>query len=340
MPTTASNLLPRYQFGDLTLDLGQRRLNRGKESLELGKLTFDFLRVLVESSPNVVTYDELAEKAWDGRPVSPETVTQRAKMLRHALSDDADHPRYFEVLRSQGYRLMAPVTIVEPASNDQVSDVAYDRLRGRKLEFAIIGLLAVALLGVGGFWFMGRDARWARDEAFPQIEAYAEVRDFVETGGDVLLVIAVVTFGMWLLILERYWFFSWVHPKTADAVQEQWDARSDHQSWFARQIRLLLLTDVDLELQRGLQIIKSLVALCPMLGLLGTVTGMIEVFDVMAIAGSGNVRGMAGGISKATLPTMAGMVAALSGLIFSVQLERRARRESQRMFDRLILTHG
>ena len=77
-----------------------------------------------------------------------------------------------------------------------------------------------------------------------------------------------------------------------------------------------------------------------MLGLLGTVTGMIEVFDVMAIAGSGNVRGMAGGISKATLPTMAGMVAALSGLIFSVQLERRARREGRLMADRLVLTHG
>ncbi len=174
----------------------------------------------------------------------------------------------------------------------------------------------------------------------PEIEAYAAVRDFVETGGDVLLVIAIVTFGMWLLILERYWFFSWVHPKTADRVQEQWDARQEHQSWSAHQIRLLLLTDVDIELQRGLQIIKSLVALCPMLGLLGTVTGMIEVFDVMAIAGSGNVRGMAGGISKATLPTMAGMVAALSGLIFSVQLERRAKREGQRMSDRLVITHG
>ena len=174
----------------------------------------------------------------------------------------------------------------------------------------------------------------------PEIEAYASVRDFIETGGDVLLVIAVVTFGMWILILERYWFFSLVHPAAADRVQGQWDARSDHRSWHAHQIRLLLLTDVDLELQRGLQIIKSLVALCPMLGLLGTVTGMIEVFDVMAIAGSGNVRGMAGGISKATLPTMAGMVAALSGLIFSVQLERRAKREGQRMSERLVITHG
>ncbi len=174
----------------------------------------------------------------------------------------------------------------------------------------------------------------------PEIEAYAAVRDFVETGGDVLLVIAVVTFGMWLLILERYWFFTWVHPQAADRVQERWDARPDHRSWHAHKIRQLLLTDVDLELQRGLQIIKSLVALCPMLGLLGTVTGMIEVFDVMAIAGSGNVRGMAGGISKATLPTMAGMVAALSGLIFSVQLERRAKREARRMSDRLIVTHA
>jgi biopolymer transport protein ExbB len=174
----------------------------------------------------------------------------------------------------------------------------------------------------------------------PEIEAFSAVRDFVETGGDVLLVIAVVTFGMWLLILERYWFYARVHPKAADRVMEQWNARADHQSWYAHQIRRLLLTDVDLELQRGLQIIKSLVALCPMLGLLGTVTGMIEVFDVMASAGSGNVRGMAAGVSKATLPTMAGMVAALSGLIFSVQLERRAKREGRRISDRLVISNA
>jgi biopolymer transport protein ExbB len=76
-----------------------------------------------------------------------------------------------------------------------------------------------------------------------------------------------------------------------------------------------------------------------MFGLLGTVTGMIEVFDVMA-GGSGNARGMAGGVSKATLPTMAGMVAALSGMLFSIQLERFAREESERVADSLeIVTH-
>jgi biopolymer transport protein ExbB len=173
----------------------------------------------------------------------------------------------------------------------------------------------------------------------PEFEAFADVRDFIETGGDVLLVVAFVTFAMWMLILERYWFFNWVHPQIAAQIQSRWDAREDHSSWNANQIRQLLLTESELDVERGLQIIKSIVALCPMLGLLGTVTGMIEVFDVMASAGSGNVRGMAGGVSRATLPTMAGMVAALSGLIFSVQLERRAKRENQRMFDRLVVTH-
>jgi biopolymer transport protein ExbB len=76
-----------------------------------------------------------------------------------------------------------------------------------------------------------------------------------------------------------------------------------------------------------------------MFGLLGTVTGMIEVFDVMALTGSGNTRGMAAGVSKATLPTMAGMVAALSGMLFSIQLDRFSRDEAERVADHLEIAH-
>ena len=76
------------------------------------------------------------------------------------------------------------------------------------------------------------------------------------------------------------------------------------------------------------------------MGLLGTVTGMIEVFDVMAVAGGGNARGMAGGVSKATLPTMAGMVAALSGMMFSIQLRRYALDEGDRVEDSLEVEQG
>ncbi len=169
-------------------------------------------------------------------------------------------------------------------------------------------------------------------------EAVEAVRDFVETGGDVLLVIAFVTGVMWTMILERVMYVWLGHKAEAQRIRELWRQRSDHSSWNAHVIRRMLVSEMEQKLNRGLGLIKTIVAVCPMFGLLGTVTGMIEVFDVMA-AGSGNTRGMAGGVSKATLPTMAGMVAALSGMLFSIQLDRFAREESDRVADGLEIVH-
>ncbi|MBW2495386.1 MAG: MotA/TolQ/ExbB proton channel family protein [Deltaproteobacteria bacterium] len=174
---------------------------------------------------------------------------------------------------------------------------------------------------------------------FLEIEAVAAVRAFIERGGDVLIMIAAVTFLMWTLMLERFWYFKVIQPREARRVEEAWRARTDHDSWFANQVRRLLVSEMRLNLNQSVESIKTLVALCPLLGLLGTVTGMIEVFDVMAIAGSGNTRAMASGVSKATIPTMAGMVAALSGLILSVQIERFANNETARVADHLTHAH-
>jgi biopolymer transport protein ExbB len=169
----------------------------------------------------------------------------------------------------------------------------------------------------------------------PGLEVIEAVQGFVETGGDVLILIALVTVAMWTLMLERFWYFARVHPGLAKSALGEWEARLDRSSWSAQQIRRLLISEVQIKLDSSLTMIKTLVALCPLLGLLGTVTGMIEVFDVMAIAGSGNARAMASGVSKATVPTMAGMVAALSGLILSVQIERFAREEGERVADHM-----
>lgn len=167
-----------------------------------------------------------------------------------------------------------------------------------------------------------------------------DVQAFLETGGGVLNFIGLITIVMWTLMLERFWFFYRVFPGVADAVQREWEARGDHASWAAHQIRRLKVSELRMELENGLAYIRVLVALCPLLGLLGTVTGMIEVFDVMAIAGSGNAKAMAGGVSKATIPTMAGMVAALSGLILSARLEQFAANEGERLADRLEIESG
>jgi len=168
-----------------------------------------------------------------------------------------------------------------------------------------------------------------------EIEAAAAVRDFVERGGDVLLVIAFATAMMWALIYERVWYFRMQHGKEVERVKKMWLERADRSSWASSQIRRMWISGVRLKLEQRLAAIQTIVKLCPMLGLLGTVTGMIEVFDVMAMAGSGNARGMAMGVSKATLPTMAGMVAALSGMLLSVQLQRFAMDEAERLQDSL-----
>jgi biopolymer transport protein ExbB len=85
--------------------------------------------------------------------------------------------------------------------------------------------------------------------------------------------------------------------------------------------------------------IKTLVSLCPLLGLLGTVTGMIQVFDVMAVEGTSNARSMAAGVSLATVPTMAGMVGALSGVFASTWLNRKSARQLEIFRDSMTTDH-
>ncbi len=167
------------------------------------------------------------------------------------------------------------------------------------------------------------------------IDGFLSIRDFLELGGNVLFAIMLVTFVMWTLILERYIYLRTGYRAAVNEVLEEWRARADRSSWYAQQIRRELVSRMSMSLERGIPLIKTLVALCPLLGLLGTVTGMVEVFQVMSISGSGNARAMASGVSKATIPTMAGMVAAISGLIFSVQLERRAKSETDWVADEL-----
>jgi len=166
-------------------------------------------------------------------------------------------------------------------------------------------------------------------------EAVGSIRDFMELGGDVLWAIMFILFLMWTFILERLWYFYRVHPVKKRDIMMTWESRADTTSWYARQIRSGLISEATISLKRNIGVIKALIAICPLLGLLGTVTGMITVFDVMTYSGGGNARAMAGGVSMATVPTMAGMVAALSGVYFGTWLEHKAQTESERLEDLL-----
>jgi biopolymer transport protein ExbB len=155
----------------------------------------------------------------------------------------------------------------------------------------------------------------------------------------VLILIGILTLVMWGLIFERLLYMLSRHPRATRAALEEWERRVERTSWHAHQVRELLISTVSQGLERNMGLIKSCVALCPLLGLLGTVTGMIEVFEVMAISGSGNPRSMAAGVSKATVPTMAGMVAALSGVAMSAYLHGKVGRERALLGEHMTMDH-
>ncbi|WP_051786059.1 MotA/TolQ/ExbB proton channel family protein [Endozoicomonas numazuensis] len=188
------------------------------------------------------------------------------------------------------------------------------------------------------------------------------IRDFLELGGTVLTVIAVVTGVLWILVLERIYYLKFHHPKMVKKALTLWQAQDHSEPWFTQasaaqdkniskatyendkktkyffqqKLKRRLMSLVNLKLERNLALIKTLIAVCPLLGLLGTVTGMLEVFEVMSFTGTGNARAMASGVSKATVPTMAGMVTALSGILIITWLLRTAQKEKRLLNERML----
>jgi biopolymer transport protein ExbB len=171
------------------------------------------------------------------------------------------------------------------------------------------------------------------------IDAFEAIRDFMELGGPLLRWIALTIFIMWILIIERLLYFRSTMRRLSTEIRQDWERRSERRSWNAHQIRERMVSEFSQSTNSGIPMIQTLVALCPLLGLLGTVTGMIKVFEVMASSGSGNVRAMAAGVSQATVPTMAGMVGALSGVLLITLLSRRASREVEFLEDSLTMDH-
>ncbi|CUS49459.1 MAG: TonB receptor energy transduction system membrane component ExbB [Idiomarinaceae bacterium HL-53] len=159
------------------------------------------------------------------------------------------------------------------------------------------------------------------------------VRDFIGTGGNVLYLVAIALLLMWIVLIERYWYLLGVFPREREQIIQKWHNREDTTSWYAHRIREAWISKASDNLSARMLLLKTTIAICPLIGLFGTVTGMITVFEIMSVQGTGNPRLMAGGISMATIPTMSGMVAALSGMFFVQRLDSRINREKANLID-------
>ena len=147
-----------------------------------------------------------------------------------------------------------------------------------------------------------------------------ELLHFFDRGGDVLYIVFIIAFFLWGFLIDRFIYLYFSFKQYKKKVLKNIE-NNTYDKKFTEEIHTYLVEDMRLKLSEGLDFIKTLIIVCPLVGLLGTVTGMIEVFDVMAIIGNGDVKSMANGVSMATIPTMAGMVIALSGILFEKKLE-------------------
>ncbi len=179
--------------------------------------------------------------------------------------------------------------------------------------------------------------------------------EYLRTGGLVMLPLVGVSLLMWWLIAERVLCFRRLHRDTMTAalvkdclaqnrapsvkqcrgatglVVAAFLARQSGRPTLDRAIVDEIIQQLNRCLTHRLALIGVLAAVAPLLGLLGTVTGMVATFDVLAVFGTGNVKAMAAGISQALITTQTGLLVAIPGLYMKGFLDRRARTLGQRI---------
>jgi biopolymer transport protein ExbB len=184
---------------------------------------------------------------------------------------------------------------------------------------------------------------------------YMHLEDYLRAGGVVMVPLALVSLSMWLLIVDRALFFRRLHHKNMNlktALEHIRHNRMPDPTRYRgavsllvarflmrrsndRQLDQFILDETVLTINRGLKnylaVIGVLAAVAPLMGLLGTVTGMIGTFDILSVFGTGNAKGMAGGISEALITTQTGLLVAIPGLYMKGFLDRRARNLQQRV---------
>jgi len=160
--------------------------------------------------------------------------------------------------------------------------------------------------------------------------------EFMQKGGDVLYLIGLLAFLVWLLIFERLWYFNFNHQVNVYVAVKDWAKRTDKKSWNSKAIREMLISKTSSKINQNLTLIKLCVGVAPLLGLFGTITGMMEVFHLLAITGGGDAKAMAGGVSRSTIPAMAGLSVAITGTFASTFLRNKSNRETELLSEHLV----
>jgi biopolymer transport protein ExbB len=151
---------------------------------------------------------------------------------------------------------------------------------------------------------------------------------FLDAGGPVMWTLAGVSLVIWSGLLEHLLYLRDATPRLVGQARTLGHSPGGRRT---EALRRMTLNRARTHLQRALPLLRTLVTLCPLLGLIGTVLGMIQVFDSIAILGTADPRALSAGISRAVLTTMGGLMIALPGLYLVNLVERRIARIMHRL---------
>jgi DNA-binding winged helix-turn-helix (wHTH) protein len=155
------------KFKDLQLDTEAECVRRDGDIIELGELSFRVLRHLFESGGQRVTFDELMDAIWAPAVVNEETVTQRIRLLRKALGDNAREPRYIASVRGRGYRLCGNAIATAQPDRQASSTRRPARVWGAVAAVSIV----LAALSVA-WWLQGNSTAISPPTLYERAEHY------------------------------------------------------------------------------------------------------------------------------------------------------------------------
>jgi len=159
-----------YEFGEFRLDPAAKTLSCRNEPVALTPKVFDTLQFMVEHAGRLLEKDELMERIWQGRFVEESNLTFNIKMLRRALQDDAQRPRFIETVPRRGYRFIAEVKQRSPAAGESSAAAPARRAGVIKLYWVVPALILAAVALAWGTWLWQRRAA-ARTLAVPILSA-------------------------------------------------------------------------------------------------------------------------------------------------------------------------
>lgn len=172
-PPAADSRVPRHTlaFGPFRFDPVNRILSRGDEELPLPPRALSVLSTLLEQPGAVISKQSLLDAVWNGINVSESSLSEAVRLLRQALEDDSQEPKYIQTVHRRGYRFIAVVTSQAgevapiPPEERQAEDVAIGsvtatgtlpvaspaRSRARRMWLAASAAALLLALAVGAF---------------------------------------------------------------------------------------------------------------------------------------------------------------------------------------------